>query len=303
MRTWRPHWPCPVAVVLEQLRHGGGDPTWRRGQDGAIWRGLRTPEGTATLCVLGKPGRGEVLARAWGEGADWALEAVPAMLGACDDPSDFQPHHEAVRRAWRQHPHLRIARTGLLLESLIPAVIEQKVTGKEAFAGWRALVRRHGELAPGADAELGLWVMPAPETIRAIPSWEWLAMHIDPARSRTVAAVVSRAGALERLVDRPAAEVDRSLRSIPGIGEWTSAEARARVLGDADAVSFGDYHVPKDIGWALTGKPVDDAGLAELLEPYRPQRGRVQLLLTTAGFRRPRRGPRLSVPMHYPSSL
>lgn len=255
--------------------------------------------GTATLRLLPRAADGEVVAQAWGDGADWVLDKVPAMLGADDDASGFVPHHESVRRAWRHNPHLRFPRSGLVLESLVPAVLEQKVTGKQAFGAWRDLVRRHGEPAPGPGPEVGLWVAPSPEALRAVPSWEWLELQVDPARSRTIVVVATRAAALERLIERPLDEVDTALRSLPGVGVWTSAEVRARVFGDADAVSFGDYHIAKDIGWALTGEPTDDAGLAELLEPYRPQRGRVQLLLT-ATRQRPRHGPRLSVPTHLP---
>ena len=48
------------------------------------------------------------------------------------------------------------------MESLVPAVIEQKVTGQEAFAGFRMMVYRFGEQAPGPGAERGLWVGPHP---------------------------------------------------------------------------------------------------------------------------------------------
>ena len=87
---------------------------------------------------------------------------------------------------------------------------------------------------------------------------------------------------------------------MPGIGIWTAAEVRHTALGDADAVSFGDYHVAKDIGWALTGSEVDDDGLAELLEPYAGHRYRVQRLLELAGVGRPRRGPRTPLRTHLP---
>ena len=40
-----------------------------------------------------------------------------------------------------------------------------------------------------------------------------------------------------------------------------------RALGDPDAVSFGDYHVAKDIGWAMTGTTFTDDELEEFLEP------------------------------------
>jgi hypothetical protein len=300
-RTWRPDWPCPVASISGSLRRGGGDPTYRTDPDGTIWRGLRTPEGVATLRITTRPADGEVQGEAWGPGAQWSLEQLPAMLGAEDDPSGFTPRHDVIAEAWRRRPHWRVPRTGLVLEALVPAVIEQKVTGQEAFAGYRSLVHRFGERAPGAGGERGVWVPPGAERLRAIPSWDWLGLHIDPARSRTVVRAARVADALERTVGLPFDEVDRRLRSIPGLGVWTSAEVRSRAHGDPDALSVGDYHVAKDIGWALTGAPIDDAGMEVLLEPYRPHRLRVQVLVGLAGLRRPRRGPRMAPRMHLPS--
>ena len=284
-------------------RRGAGDPTFRTDPDGTIWRGLRTPEGVATLRVESRPHVGEVHGAAWGPGAEWVLEQLPAMLGAEDDPSGFEPHHSVIADAHRRHPHWRVARSGLVMESLVPAIIEQKVTGQEAYAGFRMLVHRFGERAPGAGADRRLWVQPSSEQIRMIPSWEWLRLHIDPARSRTLVGAARVAASLERTVGLDADEVDRRLCSLPGIGVWTSAEVRFRAHGDADAVSFGDYHIPGHIGWALTGQPVDDDGLAELLEPYRPHRHRVQRLVELAGLGRPRRGPRMAPRRHLPASV
>ena len=299
--VWRPSWPCAVRATLSVLRRGAGDPTFRTDPDGTVWRGIRTPAGPTTLRLRAKPADGEVHAVAWGPGAGWALHSVPAMLGAEDDPSGFAPQHPVLADAHRRRPHWRVCRTDRVLEALVPAVIEQKVTGQEAFAGFRTLVHRFGERAPGAGAERGVWVQPSAETLRLVPSWEWLRMHIDPARSRTVVRACQVAAGLERTVDLPVDEVDRRLRSVPGIGVWTSAEVRFRAHGDADAVSFGDYHVAKDIGWALTGTQVDDDGLAELLEPYRPHRYRVQRLVELAGLRRPRHGPRMAPRRHLPA--
>ena len=80
-------------------------------------------------------------------------------------------------------------------------------------------------------------------------------------------------------------------------------QQRGRMKGKTKGgseVSFGDYHVAKNIGWALTGRQVDDDGLAELLEPYAGHRYRVQRLLELAGASRPRRGPRMSPRTHLP---
>src|SRR5690606_4086616 len=143
------------------------------------------------------------------------LDQLPAMLGATDDPAGFPADlHPVVAQAWRSHPHWRVPRSGLVMDALVPAVLEQKVTGKEAFAGFSRLVRSHGEPAPGEEARRrGLRLQPTPATIRSVPSWAWLQLHVDPARSRTVVQVAERAAALERLVDLPLAEADRRLRS------------------------------------------------------------------------------------------
>lgn len=299
-RVWRPSWPCPVRTVLWPHRRGAGDPTFRVDDAGRVWRGLRTPAGPAALAIAARPALGEVHARAWGPGAGWALDSVPALLGADDDPRGFEPRHPVLVDLWRRHGDLRLGRTGLVADSLVPSILEQKVTGQEAFAGFRRLVLRFGERAPGPGAGRGLWVQPSPERLRRVASWEWLALHVDPARSRTVARAAAVLGSLQRAVDAGPDELDRCLRSLPGVGEWTSAEVRQRVLGDPDAVSFGDYHVAKDIGWALTGSPVDDDGLRELLEPWRPHRGRVQALLGVAGAHRPRHGARMAPRTHLP---
>ena len=299
-RVWRPDWPCAVGTTLAILRKGPADPTFRTDPDGTIWRGIRTPEGTATVRLGVHPAHGEVHAHAWGDGAAWALDSVPAMLGDQDDPSGFAPTHPVLADAHRRRPHWRVCRTGRVMEALVPAIIEQKVTGQEAFAGFRRLVHRFGERGPGAGVERGVWVQPSAETVRMVPSWEWLRMQIDPARSRAVVRAAQVAPSLERTVGLPHDEVDRRLRSLPGIGVWTSAEVRFRAHGDADAVSFGDYHIAKNVGWALTGQEVDDDGLAELLEPYRPHRYRVQRLVELAGLSRPRHGPRMAPRTHLP---
>jgi 3-methyladenine DNA glycosylase/8-oxoguanine DNA glycosylase len=300
-RTWVPDWPCAPAQVLRPQRRGAGDPTQREDDAGRTWRAMRTPTGPATLCVQARPGAGEVAGRAWGPGAEWALDRMPALLGDDDDPSGFEAHHPEVAEGWRRHRHWRIGGTGLVMEALVPSILEQKVTGKQAFGAFRELVRRHGEPAPGPVAPLRLMLQPEPATIAAIPSWEWLRLGVDPARSRTVVTACRVAPSLERITQVSLREADRRLRSLRGVGVWTSAEVRQRALGDADAVSFGDYHLANQVGWALLGHDITDEQLAELLEPYRPQRGRAAAMAVAGGRARPRRGPRMSVPTHLPT--
>jgi 3-methyladenine DNA glycosylase/8-oxoguanine DNA glycosylase len=280
------------------FKRGVADPTYRT-RDGRHWRALNTGAGTATLAVRPLEA-GVIEAQAWGEGAELALEQLPVLLGAADDPSGFRPRHRLVAELQRRRPHWRIGRTATVWDALVPVVIEQKVTGQEATYGIRSMLARHGVPAPGPGAELGLRSFPTPDEVARIPSWEWLALHIDPARSRTLVAAARVAPTLERVLPAAPDRADARLRSLPGIGVWTSAEVRARALGDADAVSFGDYNIARDVGWALVGEPLDDAGLADLLEPYRPHRLRVQRLVGMAGITVPRRGPRLAPRTHLP---
>ncbi|MBR7743453.1 DNA-3-methyladenine glycosylase 2 family protein [Phycicoccus sp. BSK3Z-2] len=294
--------PVPLGAVVGILRRGAGDPTSRRDERG-WWFGWRTPDGPATLRLEAPGGVSEVVrASAWGVGAGWALEQVPGLLGEHDDPSGFEPAlHPLVRDEWRRRPGWRVPRTGLVTQALVASVIEQKVTGKEAFAGYRRLVRRFGEPAPGPGEALHLAVPPSPAGWAAVPSWEWLAAGVDGARSRTVVQAVRRAGRLEECVSMSADAARARLTALPGVGRWTWAEVAQRALGLADEVSFGDYHVAKDMTWALTGTPADDDALAALLEPWVGHRYRVQRLLELGGHHRPRRGPRMSTPTHLPT--
>ena len=146
-------------------------------------------------------------------------------------------------------------------------------------------------------------MQPDPETLRQVPSWEWLKMHIDHARSRTIVTAARVAESLERTASLPPEEAERRMRSLPGLGVWTCAEVRQRAFGDPDAVSFGDYHVAKDVGWALTGNEFDDVELEAYLEPWRPQRGRVVALVGMAGLHRPRHGPRMAPRGHLPARV
>src|SRR5262249_12413209 len=146
-------------------------------------------------------------------------------------------------------------------------VLEQKVVGREAHRAWRILLGGFGSPAPG-PAPAGLRVFPPPATGARIPSWAWHPAGVEGVRARTIIRAARVAAASEGVGDLDPAEAERRLRSLPGIGPWTSAEIRQRAAGDPDAVSVGDYHLPKAVGWTLAGRVTDDAGMLELLAPY-----------------------------------
>ncbi|ALO08820.1 3-methyladenine DNA glycosylase/8-oxoguanine DNA glycosylase [Streptomyces venezuelae] len=284
--------PIDLGLTLGPLRRGPADPTFRVTPDGSVWRASRTPDGPGTLRVAVRDG--EVAAEAWGAGASWLLDRLPTLLGAEDDPTAFVPRHKLILATHRRRPGLRLTRTGLVLESLIPTVLEQKVTATEAYATWRLLVRKYGEPAPGPAPD-GMYAMPDARTWTQIPSWEWHRANVDGKRSATIVRAARVAARLEEAahMDPPAAR--ERLELIPGIGPWTSAETIQRSNGAPDEVTTGDLHLPGIIGWALAGdRTTDDEAMLALLAPYAGQRHRAARLVLLSGRVPPRRAPRMT---------
>jgi 3-methyladenine DNA glycosylase/8-oxoguanine DNA glycosylase len=287
--------PVSPGLTLAPLRRGSADPCYHLDTGGAIWRTSLMRSGPVTARIT-RGGTDTVDCEAWGAGAAEFTETLPALLGADDDTSTFQPAEPTIAAAHRRVPHLRLGRTGRVLEAIMPAVLEQRVYGLDARRAWRKLVTAYGAPAPG-PAPSHLRVPPTAEAWRCIPSWEFHLANVDPGRARTMVGCAQRADALERLVTRTAESARAALMSLPGVGIWTAAETAQRVFGDADALSVGDYHVAKMVGWSLLGHPIDDPAMVELLEPLRPHRHRAVRLLEVSGLAvNPRFGPRVPIP-------
>ena len=302
LRTqYAPSHPVSLSKTLSPLSRGGDGPCFRRTTTGA-WLTLRTPTGPATLQLEQRSDGIDVVA--WGDGAEWAVDGVPELLGSRDNWDDLDLRSSPLlTEVRRRNEGLRLSRNRLVFEMLVPAVLEQKVTVVEAWRAWRILVRRHGEPAPGPAPD-GMFVAPSADTWRLIPSWEWHEAGVGPQRSETAVRASRVAEALERTLStgedplRESATASARLQSLPGIGIWTAAEVTARAHGNPDAVSVGDYHLASTVGMALTGSPVDDDAMLELLAPWEGQRQRVLRLILASGIRKPRRGPKITIQDH-----
>jgi endonuclease III len=280
--------PYDLAATLFPLRRGTGDPTMRI-EAGDVWRAARTPEGPVTLRL--DQGSGTVAATAWGRGASWALEHAPGLIGAEDDPSTFEPRDDVMAQIWKAYRSVRLTRALDVVRTLIAAVLEQKVVGLEARRAWRRMTSDVSEPAPG---EAGLLLPPDPSRVAELPYFRFHPWGVERRRAEVMRAVCARAPSLERLADVPFDDARRRLGVIPGIGPWTTAEVMRLSFGDPDAVSVGDYHLPDIVAWALAGEPrATDERMLELLEPYRGQRARVQVLLERSHISPPAFGPRL----------
>jgi 3-methyladenine DNA glycosylase/8-oxoguanine DNA glycosylase len=254
------------------------------------WAPMRTPNGPATLHL--RSSRRAVEATAYGSGRSWALESVPGLIGIDDHPERFKTNHPLVRELHRRNPGLRIGRTRRVFDALLVAIVTQKVTGKEAGRSMRHLTRAFSSPAPGP---MPLQLPPDPEQLADASYFDLHPLGIEQRRADTIRRVASEAGRIERLADQAPAKVSVHLERIRGIGAWTSAETVAVSHGDSDALSVGDFHLKNQVAWHLTGRPRGtDEEMVELLEGFRPHRGRVIRLLATLGHA-PSFGPRMPI--------
>jgi 3-methyladenine DNA glycosylase/8-oxoguanine DNA glycosylase len=280
--------PLDLRRTLAVHQRGPGDPTMRV-VAGRIVRATRTADGPATVAL--RLVAGGLEAEAWGPGADRVLDAVPALIGVDDDRSGFESRrHPLVAELDRHQRGIRIGRTGAVVEALVPAILEQKVTGTEAWRGLRGLVRGWGEPAPGP---FGLRLLPEPSVLAAIPYHAFHPIGVERRRADLVRRVADRAARFEEVLGLSRDAAYARLTALPGLGPWTAAEVMLRAAGDPDAVSVGDFHLPNLVAFALAGEiRGTNERMLELLEPWRGHRARVIRLLETSGLRPPAFGPR-----------
>jgi len=268
------------------------DPCGRFDGD-TFWLAVRTPDGAATL-RLARDGTG-LRATTWGDGREWLAGHADAIAGLRDDLDGFAElaaGHPLVARLARTFQGVRLPATHRLFPRLLRAILEQKVTGKEAHHAYRKICRHFGEPAPGPVADLLL--PPDPAAIAAAPYWVFHPFGVEQRRTQALLRAALVADRLEQCAD--AEEATRRMVSVPGIGPWTAAEVVRVTFGDADAVSVGDFHIPNTVAWALAGEARGtDERMLELLEPFRGHRGRVCDLLAAGGIGAPKFGPRMPI--------
>ncbi len=284
--------PLDLVLTLGPLRHGPYDPTIRL-TAGELWRASHTPAGLSTLHVRHVGTR--VDAEAWGSGADWELDHLPGLIGETDGADALVPRHALVAELARRFAGARLTRTDRLFEALVPAVIEQKITGLEAQRIYRRLVRAYGMPALSGGSEVGLLAPPEPRRLATLPYHAYHPLGLEQRRADLLRRIGVLAGRLEASLAAGPVPTREHLQAVVGIGPWTAGEATRIALADPDAVSVGDFHLPRLVAYSLAGETdADDARMLELLEPYRGQRARVVRLLELGGRSPARRAPRMA---------
>ena len=264
-------------------------PSLLRGRGQSAEYSLWTEAGPAAVALNNE--MGVLTATAIGPGAEQAVAAVPRTIGA-DDPDDMAEGRGLVRDLDRKHRGFRLGSTGRVFDTILPAVLGQRVTTDEAKRNYSRLVAAVAEEAPG---DTGLLLPPRPEAVAALSFGDLHRLGIEQARARVVLEIAGRARRLEEIMGmtREAAEV--RLNAVRGVGPWTAAQVMGSAWGDRDAIPTGDFHLPNTVAWALAAEPrANDERMLELLEPYRPQRRRALLLIKMSGIHAPRYGPRSS---------
>lgn len=227
---------------------------------------------------------------AWGAGAAWLLDRLGAITGLEDDPDAFQTDDPIISELHRRNRGMRFGRTGLVFDSLIAGIVRQKVTAQEASSAMRGLYRRFTDPAPGPNQRLRM--PPDPQRLAEAPYWEFHDLHLEKRRATLITRVAVDHSKIDGLSDLIPSEAAAILHRYQGIGEWTIAETLAPSHGDPDQVAVGDFHLKHMVVYHLTGRPRGtDHEMLELLEPFRPHRGRVARLIHTLGHE-PKYGPR-----------
>jgi len=263
--------------------------------DGSVWHTMETADGPGTIHIVRTDGGIDI--EAWGRGGSLLVELAPRLLGLDDDPGRFDPGPGLLRDLHLRSRGLRLGSTGRAFDVLLSAVIGQLVTTTEAKSSQRRLEGAIGRRAPGPKE--GLRLPPTPEDLASLRYEQLHAFGIERKRAQTIIECARRARRIEEAMEMDPETARRRILSIRGVGPWTTETVMGVAHGDRDAVPPGDHNLPHMISWALAGEPRgSDERMFELLEPFRPLRRRVLILVKQSGIKAPRYGPRSPLRTH-----
>lgn len=275
--------PLDLKATLRPLHGVFADDGW--------WLTARTAEGSGSLRI--RRTRKQLIGEAWGDGAPWLIDRLAPIGGLADDPASFHTDHPIVGELHRRHPGWHFGRTDLVFDALVHGIVEQKVTGHEAHAAMQGLRSRFGDPAPGPNPRLRL--PPEPMRMAEAPYWVYHELHLEKRRADVLRRVAALAGAIDGLREVPPAKAEEVLLGFRGVGVWTVSKTLAVSHGDPDQVDVGDFHLKHMVVHHLIGRDRGtDEEMLDLLEPFRPHRGRVARLIHTMGHA-PKFGPRVAL--------
>lgn len=240
--------------------------------------------GDAT-CVVEIASEGKnVHVRAEGANEAEVVSDLVDALGTDDGSKVFTPEHPLLAKLHRARSGLRLVRVPWRFDVACCAVLQQRVTVREAWQEWTRIAKKYG-----TRTSHDLYAFPSAETIARMDSWRFEELGVDPKRTRAMIGLardVVRRGTFG-WTDR--ARVRKHMRAVRGIGVWTTEMTMGFGYGDPDALPLADLHLPHLVTWALAReRPGTDERMEQLLEPYRGHRFRAVRLLLDAGIVVPR---------------
>ena len=261
----------------------------RRGP--GVWRTTRTPDGPATVTLV--HAGDEIRADSPANRCRTCPCRRPGVARAARRAGTDCLLHPLVVQLARRSPGIRDSRTGAVLELLVPAILEQKVTGHGGLArvgGTHPCPRRP---APG-PSEWHLRLAPNAATLAGLRYYAYHPFGIERRRAERIRRVASRAAWFEAIVDLPLADAYARLRALRRTGRGPpprSASGRwAMWTRSASATSTCQ-------AWSPSRSPASHAettpGCSSCSSRSPAERALVVRLLELSGVRPARRGPRL----------
>jgi AraC family transcriptional regulator of adaptative response / DNA-3-methyladenine glycosylase II len=176
------------------------------------------------------------------------LGADPAAIAACLGSDRL------LRRALEAHAGIRTPGAWDGFELTVRAILGQQISVRAATTMAGRVAERWGETV---DTTIGLTrLFPAPLALVNAPLEE---IGLISARAATIRAVAR--AVTDGALAFDGVSTHRSLRSIPGIGEWTAQYVAMRALNEPDAFPSGDLVLRRMAGVA-TSRALDARSLA-----------------------------------------
>jgi 3-methyladenine DNA glycosylase/8-oxoguanine DNA glycosylase len=268
--------------TLRFSRFGIGDPTTRL-TNNTFNQARWYPSGPATLRLTLRQDTIEL--DAFGPGARDAAGSATRLLGITDIPPQLIGH-SAAERISQMHRGIRLSRCASFSAQLVTVILQQRIEWQQAARQWRRLCKAAGDPAPCGD----LTLPPSFERLRDLTLLEFRKLNISEQQAKTIKEVGRIWKRIDGWAETSTQELRTRLSYVPGIGPWTTEMTLALYWAEADAVPLGDYALPHTVAYALTGRHrSDDKEMLDLLEPYRPHRGRLVRWIMGSNIAPPRR--------------
>ena len=135
-------------ATLSLLMMGRNDPCLRVDGPGQVRVAIAGPSGSLVVEMHQRGGQLDV--SVMGPDAEWLVPMVPSLLGLGFSPPLFNEPRR-LRLLARKFAGLRLPRLPIVFPRLVQIVLQQLVSYRDAWYGWRQLVLRHGEAILGQN--------------------------------------------------------------------------------------------------------------------------------------------------------